>query len=1745
LKQIFLVLFVVISCSLLAQTIPISGSTSVSVNQSVGYSVNLGSLVPVWSSWTPTGGMVQTSSHTNATILWTQALINNKVQYLMEDFYGEFYLSSPFNVTVAVPTPATTFTITQNCGSTTVQRNTSPESIYDWFWQTSSSGTVTTLGNGASINRTTAGTLYLRARTKNSPYRWSATSLSTGAISIVSIPPTVPATAINGHVIKNGNTAVPVSVSAVSGATNYKWYTQSSGGTAIAGQSTISYTPTVSQTTSYYVESAIGNCASTTRRTVVANVYPEPVISMTNNGMVSMGNKITASVSNFTYDTYQWIKNGIDISGATASSYATNVAGSYKVRVAKAGMSFTPTTTSSVTSGPTGQNLNYILSNTILKEGVTEADIDTLSVNSLSQTIQYFDGLGRPIQSVITQGSPDKKDIIQPVVYDAFGREAVKYLPFVSSETNGWYKQNALAHQSDFYNPNNPTPKVAADVAPFAVTVFEPSPLNRVIKQGAPGSAWQPDGVNTYNSTDHTIKKSYEFNTANEVLLWSYSYPTSANPFGMVNASSGATPIYYAANQLYKNRTKDEHGNEIIEYIDKEGKIILKRVQAVNGSPAMNDSTYASTYFIYNDFGKEVCVIPPEAVKRITKINSEYFGKTDVQKNDFLKRWAYRYTFDGRMRQTQKQLPGAESVYLVYNNRDLLVMTQDGNQRTQNKWTFTKYDVLNRPIITGIYTHNDSINQAAMSVLISTTNFFDSYTGNASFHGYSNNVFPTTNADSSPLEILSVTYYDNYRFRDDFAGSSYNYVTGDLTGQDTTAFNRVAGLATGTKVYMLNTNDYLWSVNYYDDKYRSIQTIAQNHKGGFDRITNKLDFVGKVLESKTTHNNSYETYTIKRRIEYDHGQRPLKTWHKVNDKPEVLLSAVEYNALSENVVKKLHSADNGVSFKQHIDYRFGIRGWLTRINNADLTPDDVNEPKDLFGMNLSYNDAASGINNTPQFNGNISAAKYSTNLGLGAQSGAASELGYKFSYDPMNRLTASTHVEKNVSWNISTSYHEDNLTYNLNGSPLSVNRKGEGGATIDQLTYVYNGNQVQKITDASDKAKGFVDGVHTGNDYTYNANSNRVGDANKDLTTIYNYLNLPEKMTKGTGEYIQYVYNAVGNKLSQSVYNASHVLQKKTDYVGEYYYENDTLKFIHHEEGRIIPEGNGSFTYQYSLRDHLANERLVFTTKQEQDESLATMEDANATSEQGKFVYYNEALKINSTLFDHTNAGTTHYAIRLNGSPNERYGLAKSLSVMPGDTIRAEVYAKYLDTNSNNWTTALTNLIAAIAGGTTPAGTVVDGGAAGSTGGATPSFIGLLNKESETGTAPKAYLNYLIFDRNFVLLNSGFVRMSENAREYGQDGAHEKLEAEFVITQPGYVYIYLSNDNAALGGSLTECYFDDLKITQSKSSTLQEDFYYPFGAVAKSAVREDAFENKFLYQGKEYVKDLGVEQYDNEWRWYDPWGLQTTTPDPHAENYYSISQYSWAGNNPITMIDPDGQDYGIYFDHEKKTITIRATYYATSSDHQEAINSTNYWNNQSGNFTYTIGGGDDAITYSVNFELTTVEVKGDVTALDMAFQKDKSGEANIFMLVSDGDKRLGTNEAGNPNNGNTKSGKYAFIRNDRSGTETGAHEIGHTLGITHNSNTKSGMRVGGNFDGKAPGPVTSDISSMLKYPLRGKVNYEKDGNPSGKGTSYSGPVYVNDFYPDWYKHNYGSPLTNIPPAKSNGKEITLKKGKVK
>jgi hypothetical protein len=73
----------------------------------------------------------------------------------------------------------------------------------------------------------------------------------------------------------------------------------------------------------------------------------------------------------------------------------------------------------------------------------------------------------------------------------------------------------------------------------------------------------------------------------------------------------------YEAKTLFKNVTRDEQQNEVIEFTDKQGKVVLKKVQA-------SETTYAETYYIYDEFGRLSFVLPPEAVRAfLTTLNPD------------------------------------------------------------------------------------------------------------------------------------------------------------------------------------------------------------------------------------------------------------------------------------------------------------------------------------------------------------------------------------------------------------------------------------------------------------------------------------------------------------------------------------------------------------------------------------------------------------------------------------------------------------------------------------------------------------------------------------------------------------------------------------------------------------------------------------------------------------------------------------------------------------------------------------------------------------------------------------------------------------------------------------------------------------------------------------------------------------------------------------------------------------------
>nr|WP_315244346.1 DUF6443 domain-containing protein [uncultured Flavobacterium sp.] len=243
------------------------------------------------------------------------------------------------------------------------------------------------------------------------------------------------------------------------------------------------------------------------------------------------------------------------------------------------------------------QTENYIKTTTYKVESTTS--ITTPTALQASQNITYFDGLGRPVQQVAHQQSSTGKDIVTPIEYDAFGRQAKDYLPYVPTVAASLdYKTTALTEVGTFYN----TAKYENTTNPFSQKEFEASPLNRVLKQAAPGEDWKL-------GNGHEIRFDYQTNTdTDKVRRFGVSFiaGNTENPY---LEDEGI----YDSSQLYKTITKDENwtlnqaypdDHTTQEFKDKEGRIVLKRTFDAN--------KWHDTYYVYDDFGNLTYVLPPK-----------------------------------------------------------------------------------------------------------------------------------------------------------------------------------------------------------------------------------------------------------------------------------------------------------------------------------------------------------------------------------------------------------------------------------------------------------------------------------------------------------------------------------------------------------------------------------------------------------------------------------------------------------------------------------------------------------------------------------------------------------------------------------------------------------------------------------------------------------------------------------------------------------------------------------------------------------------------------------------------------------------------------------------------------------------------------------------------------------------------------------------------------------------------------
>jgi RHS repeat-associated protein len=783
-------------------------------------------------------------------------------------------------------------------------------------------------------------------------------------------------------------------------------------------------------------------------------------------------------------------------------------------------------------SGPyASPDQNFVTTTQILVPGIRSiSQIGYIGADSLRRSVQYLDGLGRPIQTVDIQASSLGNDMVQPIVYDAMGRTSQKLLPYAEEAgSNGQYRSSAATRQSIFYSTLGWDANVVKTPTPYAISVYETSPLGRVIEQGAPGDAWQPGAA-------HTVRVEYNTNTAHVGNYDVKKYKAAILSGGVVRSLSDSG--WYRAGMLYLTITKDENwisGNKgtVEEYKDKENRVILKRTWK-------DDTTPLSTYYVYDILGNLSFVLTP-----IAEPDAGLTSSADQQKLDDV---CYQYQYDDQSRMVAKKIPGRGWDYFVYNQLDQLVYTQDSVQRVNHQWTWTKRDAQGRVVLTGVEYNNTMSRITVQEVYINTMTgpLWEDRT-TSRIEGYTARTHPMAGEENSNIKFLSVNYYDDY----DVPGLPYSGPSGYST--------MTRGLLTASKVNVLGSSDMLWTVSYYDDKGRITNTYAQHYLGGtgnvntanYDHVTSEYDFTDQVTKTTRQHYiNSSGTpslaLTVVDSVSYDHMGRKLLTWSKINGGTNVLLSKNEYNEIGQVKTKSLHSATGSAPFLQDVAYTYNERGWMT------------GESSSKFALSLAYN---TGITTgaTAQYNGNI-AEMYSTS----DHTSAGSRM--KYTYDGLNRLIAADHSNGTLT--------ENGITYDKMGNIGALSRSGASSAT---LAYTYTGNRLTAVTNGGSAFRTYI--------YDGNGNATTDGDTK---TIVYNMLNLPQSVvtTATSATVATYTYDASGTKIRNTGSSDG-----TWDYVSGIVYHNGNIEFVQTQEGRAIPNG-GSYSYQYNLKDHLGNNRV-------------------------------------------------------------------------------------------------------------------------------------------------------------------------------------------------------------------------------------------------------------------------------------------------------------------------------------------------------------------------------------------------------------------------------------------------------------------------------------------------------------------------------------------------------------------------
>ena len=733
------------------------------------------------------------------------------------------------------------------------------------------------------------------------------------------------------------------------------------------------------------------------------------------------------------------------------------------------------------------EDVNYVREHDILVPGITDwQTADQLPIGQQLQHTTYSDGMGRAIQTIDAgSATPDPSqpngawgDVVKFSSYDVYGRQPSQYLGYTTTGQPGAMKSNPVSDVMLYYSSKY------GETSPFIFNTYDNSPMNRETNIKSPGT-----------SLAGSLGKSITYNLNDDdelVRIWSIG--TSGED---IPVSTGT----YPQNTLYKTIHTDENNKQVLVYTDMEGKEILVKRQ-IDDNPSVAHVGWICTYSIYDDFGRVRCQIQPEGVKWL---DANGWSFTPGDGSTVLYHYCFRYEYDEKGRATLKKVPGADEIYAVYDNRDRVVFTQDGNQRgkTPGEWHATLYDAVDRIVLTALYqtsksrsdlqadinnamgistisvpspvvanlvvpTHVAGVTQYTATYSIEFDAPFETADGDAfetvilpagstaseSLIVYNNPVPAGVISDPTQFVPLTYAYYDNYNFAgvksfDNGFTNGLAYSASDPKVAPIATTQRTSGTVTGTKVRVLGTTTFLSSTTWYDDKGRPIQVLKDNILSGTDITTLQYHFDGRMLSSDTRHTaagTQYSNFDILTKKIYDKIGRLTGIQKKIGSNDFKTIVSYDLDDIGRLLTKHLDPGYTGTgkSELESLTYSYNIHEKVTGINKdyALKTPGKYDKWANFFGQYLGF-DNRDGAFSSGRLDGKITGSMWSTQ-------GDDAQRKYEYSYDNAGRVTNAAFNQKqtpsdfwsNSTMDFSVSGHNGQVTYDLNGNIQYLQHKG-------------------------------------------------------------------------------------------------------------------------------------------------------------------------------------------------------------------------------------------------------------------------------------------------------------------------------------------------------------------------------------------------------------------------------------------------------------------------------------------------------------------------------------------------------------------------------------------------------------------------------------------------------------------------------------------------------------------------------